>query len=302
VISFVSLLTLLAYWDYLHHLTHVSTRLVTHVAIPSVPSVPNTDAPDSIKPPVPVAPSIATPPSLKKIADDSLLAVGNYLMRVVKLSPAAPIATTAPAVPSVPVAQPERVDVVVSPTISAKPAAPRPYRVHTDQERLSIAGQMAFGNMIEQADKYPDAYGFQEGDFLSDAKLGNPIPIYTIEESARTSYQSGQPVKPLLKPAKEWMFPVLMGDRICCMVGVKQAGHDYVPGSGSKSLAMAWNKILEKWPAEEGYHPLLLVNPDVPGYYFTVPELPVQNITDTIQMFYLHPDTSPADVILASWR
>jgi hypothetical protein len=295
LIALMSALALLAYWDYLHHLMHTRAPLVTHV---TVPSAPKAAVPDAVQPIVPVAPSIAVPPTLKKVADESLLAVGSYLMRAVKLSPTSPFV---PAVPSEPAAKPETVDVVAR-TISAAPVAPRPYRVHTDQERLMMAGQTAFGNMIEQADKYPDAYGFQEGDFLSDAKLGNPIPIYTIEESARASYQPGQPVKPLLKPAKEWMFPVMMGDRICCMVGVQQAGHDYVPGSGSKSLAMAWNKILEKWPAEEGYHPLLLVNPDVPGYYFTVPELPVQNITDTIQMFYLHPDTSPADVILASWR
>ena len=86
------------------------------------------------------------------------------------------------------------------------------------------------------------------------------------------------------------------------MVEVSQIGREYVPGKGNKSLGMAWNKILEKWPAEAGYHPLLVVNPDVPGYYFTVPELPEQNLTDTIQMFYFHPGTSPADVILASWR
>jgi hypothetical protein len=86
------------------------------------------------------------------------------------------------------------------------------------------------------------------------------------------------------------------------MVEVKQAGHDYVPGKGNKSLAMAWGKIQQKWPAKEGFHPLLLVNPAVPGYYFSVPELPVQNITDTVEMFYFNPGTSPADVILASWR
>jgi len=85
-------------------------------------------------------------------------------------------------------------------------------------------------------------------------------------------------------------------------VEVNQVGHDYVPGKGNKSLAMAWGKIQEKWPVEEGFHPLLLVNAAVPGFYFTVPELPMQNITDTIEMFYLNPGTSPADVILASWR
>lgn len=165
-----------------------------------------------------------------------------------------------------------------------------------------MAGETAFDNVMDMANKYPDAYGFQAGDFLSDAQLGEPMQIYTIEESARANYQSGQPVKPLLKPVKQWVFPVTMGDRFCCMVEVWQNGREYVPGKGNKSLAMAWAKIVQKWPAEDGYHPLLLVNADIPGYYFTVPELPQQNITDTIEMFYFHPRTSPADVILASWR
>ena len=165
-----------------------------------------------------------------------------------------------------------------------------------------MAGETAFDKVMDLANKYPDAYGFQAQDFLADAKLGAPIPVYTIEESDRANYQSGQPVKPLLKRAKQWVFPVMMSDRICCMVEVTQAGREYIPGKGNKSLAMAWSKICQKWPVEEGYHPMLLVNPEVPGYYFTVPELPQQNITDTIEMFYFHPGISPADVILASWR
>ena len=224
----------------------------------------------------------------------------NYLLKAVKISPAAPVAAPAPSEPAVvtaPVA-------VAAPVVSYAPApvAQRTYRVHTDQERLVMAGQTAFDNVMDLANKYPDAYGFQAGDFLSDAKLGQPIAVYTIAESDRVNYQNGQPVKPLLKPARQWVFPVLMNDRICCMVEVSQAGREYVPGKGNKSLAMAWNKINEKWPAEDGYHPLLVVNPEVPGFYFTVPELPQQNLTDTIEMFYFHPGTSPADVILASWR
>lgn len=294
LISLAVVLSGLAYWGYLHHLTHGSRRpVVSHVA-PAVPAAAKVAMPDAVKPTEPAA-----SPTLKKITDVSLLAVGNYLIRAAKVSPATPVATTA--VPSEPVAVPAvaSVAVVVSPT---KTTTARPYRVHTDQERLVMAGQTAFDNVMDVANKYPDAYGFNAGDFLSDAKLGAPMQIYTIAESDRANYQSGQPVKPLLKAAKQWVFPVMLGDRICCMVEVKQTGHEYIPGMGNKSLAMAWNKINEKWPTEEGYHPLLVVNPDVPGYYFTVPELPEQNITDTVEMFYLHPGYSPADVILASWR
>jgi hypothetical protein len=264
-----------------------------------------------VAPAVPVAPKAGVPavaqaagtlaaPAIKKAAAESIAAVENYLLKAAKVSPAAPVATPAPVEPAaVPVAVAVAAPVI---TYAPAPVAQRTYRVHTDQERLVMAGQTAFDNVMDLANKYPDAYGFLAGDFLSNAKLGEPIVVYTIGESDRVNYRNGQPVKPLLKPARQWVFPVLMGDRICCMVEVSQTGHEYIPGKGNKSLAMAWNKINEKWPAEDGCHPMLVVNPEVPGYYFTVPELPQQNLTDTIEMFYFHPGTSPADVILASWR
>jgi len=174
--------------------------------------------------------------------------------------------------------------------------------MHTEPELLQIAGLTAFESVMALADKYPDAYGFQAGDFLSDAKMGEAIPVYSIDEAARANYKSGQPVKPLLKPCNRWVFPVTLNGRLCCMVQVKKTDKEFVPGTGSKSLAMAWAKIQENWPAEKGYHPQLVVNPQIPGYYFTVPELPMPNMTDTVMMTYFNPCTSPADVILASWR
>ena len=283
LMSLMAALSVLAYWAYLHHLTHRTPPAAAH----AVPVAPKADVP-------------AAAPTLKNVATEGIVAVENYLLKAAKISPAAPVAAPAP---SEPAAVPTPV-AVAAPVISYAPApvAQRTYRVHTNQERLVMAGQTAFDNVMDLANKYPDAYGFQAGDFLSSAKLGTPIAVYTIAESDRASYQNGQPVKPLLKPARQWVFPVLMGDRICCMVEVSQTGREYLPGKGNKSLAMAWNKINEKWPAEDGYHPLLVVNPEVPGYYFTVPELPQQNLTDTIEMFYFHPGISPADVILASWR
>ena len=164
------------------------------------------------------------------------------------------------------------------------------------------AGMTAFGNVMEQVSKYPDAYGFGPEDTFTATKLGDPIQIYTIAEEDRAKYKAGQAIKPLLKPTESWVFPVLAGDRICCMVQVNYTGRDYVPDKGSKLLGLAWNKITQRWPVEKGYHPCLVVTQDIPGYYFTVPELPDQNLTDIVQMFYIRPTLSPADVILASWR
>jgi hypothetical protein len=296
LLTFLLILAGLGYWAYLYHLTHGRQPVRHHdtpaaAVNPVAPTAPKTVEPDDAKP--------ASSPLLRKVADASLIAVGNYLIKAAKIAPTAPVATTVPSAPSAATtALVEAAPFVVA----SAPTVVRPYRVHTDQERLLMAGQTAFDNMMDMANKYPDAYGFNAEDALSEAKLGAPMSVYTIEESARSSYQSGQPIKPLLKPIRQWVFPVKMGDRICCMVEVKQTGREYIPGQGNKSLAMAWNKILQKWPTEDGYHPMLVVNPEIPGYYFTVPELPQQNMTDVVEMFYFHPGISPADVILASWR
>jgi hypothetical protein len=307
LMSLAALLAVMTYLFYLHHITH-HARPVVHT-VPAVPAVtvpkPSTPAPATA---AMVATATATISTTSKLADavkPHVIAVGNVLVEAVEhVATAAKATMAAPVLPvaSVPVVEPVMVPIATPRTISSQPAAPRPLRVRTDQDRLLMAGQTALASVIELADKYPDAYGFQAGDFLSDAKLGAPMEVYTIDGNARAGYAKGQPVKPLLKPAAQWVFPVLMGNRICCMVDVERTGHDFVPGKGSKSLAMAWSKIQQQWPAAAGFHPLLVVNPEVPGYYFTVPELPEQNLTDTVEMFYLHPDPSPADVILASWR
>lgn len=225
-------------------------------------------------------------------------------------APAAPtvVAVPAPVAPVAPVAQDGQPTVVSITTIPAKviapvvPVAALPVIKYTPQERLMRAGQIAFQQAMESAKTYPDAYGFHAEDTFSEAKLGDPMPIYTIDESDRAKYQHGESVKPMLKETKQWAFPITCRGRVCCMVTVSYTGRDYVPGKGSKVLGMAWNKITERWPAEEGYHPCIVVNSEVPGYYFTVPELSDPNMTDIVRLFDFQTRLSPADVILASWR
>ncbi len=309
-IGLVSLLAaagVLSGWAYFHHVVPLLPPRVRQVS----PAVPQAVVSAAVKTATAAAPALApVAPAIKKIATAEAVAVGSQVFDAAKISTAAPTVTATLSAPMSPAqVQPVAMPVTVMPTpvvaIENRGPAPvvqRPYRIHTDEERLMLAGQTAFDNVMDMANNYPDAYGFQAGDFLSDAKLGAPLPVYTIEESDRAAYQNGMPLKPLLKPPKQWVFPVLMGSRLCCMVEVQQTGHEYVPGKGNKLLAMAWAKIQQKWPLDEGYHPLLVVNPEVPGFYFTVPELGQPNLTDTVQMFFFHPAVSPADVILASWR
>lgn len=284
------------YWLYLQHLTHVGGPALGRIF----------SAARTVSPLQPAIPSTAPvlPASKKPVIETPLLPAPIANPAVPKME-AAP-ATAAP----VGSAPPNRVFIAkgikmilppLSVSVPQPPVRPEPPRF-TAQDPLLQAGQQAFCSLIDMANTHPDACGFLPDDLLLDARLGDPIPVYQIGELERAGYHAGQPVKPLLKPANLWVFPVLIGNQIRCMVQVARNGHNYVPGTGSKMLALSWNKILAKWPAGEGFHPQLIIQPEIPGYYFTVPELAEQTITETDRMVFSKGDLSPAAVILASWR
>jgi hypothetical protein len=172
----------------------------------------------------------------------------------------------------------------------------------TEAEKIAQAANNGFNRVMNYAQHYPDNYGFAPDESLDQARLGDAIPIYTIAAQDRHSYQVGQPVKPLLQPTGDLVFPITYSGQVRYMVQVKKTSKGYVTGDGSKALALVYDKIVTAWPASAGYHPQLVVQAGIPDYYFTVPELPDPNLTDTSCMFQDSPVLSPAAVILASWR
>jgi len=173
-----------------------------------------------------------------------------------------------------------------------------PQALTDEQKRLKVARD-ALSDVLDQARDYPDTYGFSSDERLSAVRLGDAIPIYRIALQGREKY-AGQPVSSLLKPADEWVYPVILDNRIRFMVQVRYDGHGYVRELGSRALAIEYVKILARWPASEGFHPKLVTIPNQPFFYFTVPELPDQNITDTSRMFDINPALSPASLALAN--
>jgi hypothetical protein len=303
------ILATMAYGYYLYRLTHRASPVAplarAATTIPAAAAAKTVAAPAS---------AAALPSALKQAADAGATAVANLVAKAVKAPVATAPATALPIQPSQPPIAEPQTQIKTQPAqaapaqpavpfkIVANPVARRAPRVLTAEEQLTLAAQTAMDRMLTMASKYPDSFGFRPEDALADAKLGQPIPVFTITEQDRAAYQRGQPLKPVLKPAQQWIYPVVANGHVCCMVQVGSNGHEYIPGKANKSLALAWNKINELWPAADGFHPQLVVNPAHPNYYFTVPEAAEPNITDTVQMFYSHPSLSPADVILSSWR
>lgn len=284
--------SLFLYWHYLDRLTHVrvpaksshgadtasatgkskSTGNAAKTADKSAPA--KTDAP---------APGTDAPAGFV----DSLMSV---------LSPSAQAVTMQPEM------RPARkvTKTVTTRNLSQIPSVRELLPLTAEQKRLKLA-QAGFSEVMDLAGKYPDAYGFQSDEDMQLAKLGEPIPVYMVRQPDRTDAVD-QSVNSMLKPADEWVFPVILENHIRFMVQVRYNGHDYVLGHGSRALAMDYDKIVTRWPASEGFHPQLVIHPNRLFYYFTIPELPDQNLTDTSRTQDFSFSLTPARVILASWR
>jgi hypothetical protein len=290
------------YYQYLFHLTHhVQKRGKITATAPAAPSQPDpvlvvpTPAATPSPSAVPVSDPAATPAPVRNANNTSFASASesssqeeSSQARVMSIDIKAPVTAQARATGS---------SAIRMPSVTVKVDRPL-----TDAEKIEQAAETGFSRVMNYAQNYPDEYGFAPDEGLDQAKLGEAIPVYTITATNRHSYQEGQPVKPLLQPTGDLIFPITYNGEIRYMVQVKKTSKGYVAGDGSKALALVYEKILTTWPASGGYHPQLVVQKGIPDYYFTIPELPDPNLTDTSCMFQETPVLSPASVILASWR
>lgn len=291
---FVGLMVATAFYcRYLHYLTHV------HVSARASHKASAAIAPATHDPKVKVNSSKPDDPPEVKNNDDQVpteAAAGFFETLMAVITPSARASTMQPEMHIAP----KPAKRAVAPTMVRATPSREMQPLTAGQKRLKTA-QDAFDDVMNLACTYPTSYGFTPDECLADARLGNPIPIYTIAPQSQMHY-TGQPLKTLLKPAEEWVYPVILNRSIRFMVTVRFDGWRYVPGEVSRALAMHYEKILARWPAGEGYHPQLVVIPKMPGYYFTIPELPRENITDTSRMLDFNPSLAPATVLLAGWQ
>jgi hypothetical protein len=307
LVAAVLLLTMYFWYNHLDAKHHRRIPLATTQTAPAIPApAPQPVAAPYTPPPVTSQPEVAVvaPAAETSSNSNSLSAktttgsLGDSLMSV--LSPSAKAETVQPAFQSMKAADGSAMPAARMPLRMLAP--PRPQAPLTDDQKRLKAAQDKVDKLIDMAAKNPDTFGFAPDDKFDQMQLGDPIPVYTVMASDRDSYQDGQPIKSLLQPTREWLFPVMLDDQIRVMVPVRRIGKEYVAGTCSRALAMVYEKIQDRWPAAQGFHPQLVVNPNMTGYYFTVPELPTPNLTDTSAMFEYNPNLSPASVILASWR
>ncbi|MDR3457394.1 MAG: hypothetical protein P4N60_08110 [Verrucomicrobiae bacterium] len=306
----IGLVMFFYYQHVVYRTYHKHGAYVTQAAPASPVPVPDpVAAPAPYTPPTPpAAPQVepaAAAPAVTAVSSNALAGndtpgnLGGSMMSA--LSPSARPETITPGFQSVKTLDgPAAVPTARRPLKTPAPA--RHEAPLTEEQKLVKAAQDGLERAMDLAVKNPDAFGFAAGDKIDMVKLGDPVRVYSIADADRDSYRDAQSLKSILSPTKEWIFPVMLDGHICFILPVRCTGTEYVAGHYSRALAMVYEKILERWPASEGYHPQFVVTPNRTAYYFTVPELPDQNLTDTSAMFQYNPTLSPPSVILASWR
>ncbi len=199
--------------------------------------------------------------------------------------------------------------VIIQPAAATQPAnaSPSP-RAHLDRQTVAIrkAAETKFDDMMDHAVHQKTAYGFESEDNLEDAKLGDPLPVYTVSEKDAAGFSPDQNVESILKPSGHWLVPVTVKGALRTFISVSEnSNHQFEAGGASVITARVWKTIASRWPAEKGFHPKLVSYAGIPGYYFTVPELQPQNMTDIVEVLAevdQAADLSPALVTLHSWR
>jgi len=124
-------------------------------------------------------------------------------------------------------------------------------------------------------------YGFEAGDNVASAALGEPLRLYYIDEKDAQAYHRGQALDRILQPSGQWFVPVMIRGTNRAMLGVVDNGQGKWVGStfGMAVLARKWQNIQKWWPAAGNAAPELIVCPPADGYFFTVPRIAPPNLT-----------------------
>jgi hypothetical protein len=177
---------------------------------------------------------------------------------------------------------------------------------HPQTALVKNAARLAFDDLLDKAVRAKTSFGFASDDSLDEAMLGEPIPIYTISAEDACEYCDGDAIDSILTESGQWLVPVTVEGALRAFIEVsKTSSNTFVAVRGSTTTARVWKTIIQRWPKEKNFHPKLVVYGNIPGYFFTVPELSPPNMTDTVKVLAevdRPAELSPATVILHSWN
>jgi|WetSurMetagenome_2_1015567.scaffolds.fasta_scaffold206045_2 hypothetical protein len=138
-------------------------------------------------------------------------------------------------------------------------------------------GLPAFVSSIAPQER--SSYGFTRDDDLTRAYLGNPFNLSTITPQALSNYQPGDAVQTVLSKTKQWYFPVMIGQDLRAVLVVDQVDGNWQAVSlGYAPLAKLLQKVRQKYPDSQGYHPILIAVFQAREYLLLVPEENTNNL------------------------
>lgn len=118
-------------------------------------------------------------------------------------------------------------------------------------------------------------YGFQAGDVLHDAVVGEGFQLYSISTSAVQAVQPADSVDGLSAQTDQWFFPIVVnGASRTCLIVDKVGGSWEAVSLGYSGLAREFEKVRRHWQT-----PRLLASFQARKYFFHVPQVDRQNLT-----------------------
>lgn len=116
-------------------------------------------------------------------------------------------------------------------------------------------------------------YGFTRSDDFQQARLGTALNLYTITPQSLLTYSADTPVTSLLSKTAMWYFPVMVHNEIRAILVVDQVDGQWQAVSlGYAELARALDRVGQRWPQAEGFHPQLIAVFQAKEYLVWVPE------------------------------
>ena len=124
--------------------------------------------------------------------------------------------------------------------------------------------------------------GFAPDDRLDRAVLGTPLQLFSLGTGAIEQYNGTAPLESLLTGTDLWYFPILLDERIRLILYVgKENGQWMRAGIGSAGLAVNLQEITAHWNSVDGYTPVLVQQPSIGVYLFSIPQIDAYNLTET---------------------
>ena len=181
--------------------------------------------------------------------------------------------------------------------------------VQAETAAILAAAQPEFDSLLDEAESAKPSFGFDADDNLHDVVMGDPMPVYTVSEDNACEFCDGDKVESVLKQSGQWLIPLTINGTLRTFIKVTEVSDNntnkYVARLGSVSAAKVWRVILDRWPPQKNFHPKLVMYPGIPGYFFTIPEIDPQNMTDIVRVLAevdKPTPLSPAAVIIHSWQ